>query len=124
MSPVASRDMLFPRLGPFRYNRDMQGFYAWTCRGDCCIRRALFRFAITTSDVLTEGLGTPLAPDTLDHERQGVGGAIPGMGDRDVLAVLQRRGHQRPRAGVGAERCPDGRQDALQLLEGFLCSAL
>jgi hypothetical protein len=40
------------------------------------------------------------------------------------LAVLQRRGHQHPRAGVGAELCPDGRQDELQLLEGFLCGAL
>jgi hypothetical protein len=88
------------------------------------IRRSLLLFAITTRDVLTEGLGTPHAPDTLDHKRQGVGVAIPGRGDRDVLAVLQRRGHQRPRAGVGAELGPDGRQDELQLLEGFLCGAL
>jgi hypothetical protein len=33
-------------------------------------------FAVTTCDVLTEGLSTPLSPDTLDNERQGVGVAM------------------------------------------------
>jgi hypothetical protein len=72
-------------------------------------------FAVTTCDVLTEGLGTTLSPDTMDNEIQGVGVAIPGMGDRNVFAVLHCRGHQLRRAGVCAELCPDGRQDELQL---------
>jgi hypothetical protein len=40
----------------------VQDFYSETCRGGCFILRSLL-FAVTTCNVLTEGLGTTLAPN-------------------------------------------------------------